>query len=259
VSGDDVPEPAFDDDADTGPLRIPAPGPDPEPEQVADWDPRPAQSTWAGRFDGPLTVSPRQVRAHRTSNVPLIATAAVVAVVLIGGAIFWFTRPSSDDAEPTAAAPPSPATSSATATANDEDEAQLKRLLPRGYAADACEGADPAEAALAQLNCAANTDPDGPVSATYTLMPDRAALDTAFNATIAEAQRVNCPGNIQSPGPWRRNAAPQTVAGTLFCGLRDGQPTVVWTDDAKLTLNAVRSAPGGPTFPALYAWWSSHS
>ena len=109
------------------------------------------------------------------------------------------------------------------------------------------------------MNCTKNTDAGGPVSATYTLASDKASLDEYFNDSVKTVQRVNCPGNIQSPGPWRRNATPQTVSGTLFCGLREGRPTVVWTDDAKLVVSAVESAPDGPTFPALYAWWSSHS
>lgn len=112
---------------------------------------------------------------------------------------------------------------------------------------------------LAQINCGANTDQGGPVSAAYTLVADNTVLDEVFRSTIASATRVDCPGNIQSPGPWRRNATPDKVSGQLFCGLRDGAPTVVWTDEAKLTVSAVRAGAQGPAFPELYAWWSSHS
>jgi hypothetical protein len=70
---------------------------------------------------------------------------------------------------------------------------------------------------------------------------------------------VNCPGNIQSPGPWRRNATPRQVSGTLVCGLQQSRPTVAWTDDIVLLLGVVRADDKGPTLDQLYAWWSSHS
>jgi hypothetical protein len=244
------PEP---DDEDTGPLRVS----EPSPPVHDDWNSAPAQSTWAGRFDAPLTVSPRQVQAPRKRSGSVIGAAAVVAVALIGGVVFWLLRPSSDtagsqDAEPTTSAPAAEPTPTA-------DEARLQRLLPTGYPPDACQAADTPKDTLAQLNCEKNTDIGGPLSATYTLAKDKAGLDAAFNAAVQTADRVNCPGNIQSPGPWRRNATPDKVSGMLFCGMREGQPTVIWTDDAKLVVSAVQSGPQGPTLPQLYAWWSSHS
>ena len=245
---DDV-NPMEPDDGDTGPLRVGASHPD------DDWDPRPAQGTWERQFDAPLTVSPRQLQTSRGPNVLLGTVAAVVAVAVVAGVALWLLRPSSDGAtnpEPTTSATPSPPTPSA----NDE---RLLGLLPKGYPPDSCEPVAASKDTLAQVNCEKNADPGGPLSATYTLARDKAALDATFNAAAQSATRVNCPGNIQSPGPWRRNAAPDTIAGTLFCGLREGQPTVVWTDEAGRTVNVVQSGPGGPTFPELYAWWASHS
>jgi hypothetical protein len=253
VPDDDIDADVPDDD-DTGPLHVTAAPSPPD----SDWEPVPPEGTWAGRFDAPLTVSPRQVRTPRNPNILLGAVGAVVAVALVGGLVFWLTRPSSDRADGPSVEP-STSAAPATPTSNDEDEAKLKRLLPRGYSPDSCEVVAPPKNSLAQVNCARNTDPDGPLSATYTLASDKAALDAVFTNTMQAAERVNCPGNIQSPGPWRRNATPETVSGMLFCGLRKGQPTVVWTDDARLVLYAVQSGPQGPTFPALYAWWSSHS
>lgn len=253
------PEP---DEADTGPLQTVSPDEsfgsrwDSDPE----WNnPVPAQhETWAGRFDAPLTVSPRQMQRQRDMKPILIGTAAAIgAVVVVGGVIFWLTRPSTDSAQPASADPTTSA--SPEPSANPEDEARLQRQLPRGYPADSCEAAQPPEGVLAQLDCEKNTDAGGPLSARYTLAGDRAALDATFNAAIGAATRVNCPGNIQSPGPWRRNATPDRISGQLFCGLQEGQPTVVWTDVEKMTVSAVRAGPQGPTFPQLYAWWSSHS
>jgi hypothetical protein len=132
-------------------------------------------------------------------------------------------------------------------------------MLPKGYAEESCEPGAAPEGALAQVNCGKNSDPDGPSSATYTLAKDRAGLDDVFKRATEAANRVDCPGNIQSPGPWRRNATPQEISGMLFCGLKDESPTVAWTDDDRLVVNVVHAGPSGPTFPQLYAWWSSHS
>lgn len=219
------------DDTDTGPLQ-PITSAD-SPERVDHGglsrdNPPPAQETWAGRFDAPLTVTPRQVQRRRSAK-PLIAAGE-------------------------------PATTTAQEPSIDSQDVQrLQRMLPRGYPDGACAPIEPPEGLLAQVDCDANTDPGGPQSATYTLSGDKTSLEAAFNTLISAATRVNCPGNIQSPGPWRRNATPDRTSGQLFCGLRDGRPSVVWTDEARLMVSAVRAGPQGPTFPQLYAWWSSHS
>ncbi|SEH61924.1 hypothetical protein SAMN04489835_2092 [Mycolicibacterium rutilum] len=251
-------QPDAPDETDTGPLERVAPEPDPDGWGPQWDDPGPPQpSTWAERFEAPLTVSPRTLQRQRNTKPFVIGAAVVGAVAVVGGLIFWWTtRPSSEEAEAPSAPP---ATSTSTQPAKAEEAAQLLKQLPKGYPAGTCEPADSSENAVAQVVCERNADPGGPVSATYTLVADRAALDSEFGAAMATATRVNCPGNIQSPGPWRRNATPDRISGQLFCGLRDGQPTVVWTDDVKMTVSAVRAGPDGPTFPQLYAWWSSHS
>ena len=175
-------------------------------------------------------------------------------VALVGGLVFWLTTRSATDT----AEPPAPATSPAP-TADPADLTRLERHVPRGYPAGACSPGDLSEGVVAELNCGRNTDVGGPLSATYTLAQNEATLDAVFDAEVADSSRVNCPGNIQSPGPWRRNATPDRISGQLFCGLRDGQPTVVWTDVDRMTISAVRAGPQGPTFPQLYSWWSSHS
>lgn len=214
--------------------------------------------TAAGRFDTPLTVSPRQVQRRRDLKPLIIGAAAVGAVAaLIGGLILWW--PSSDGADPPADAAETPSVTPTSVPTTSAEEAQLLRFVPGGYPADACHSTAPSENILAQMDCAENIDSGGPLSGTYRLLGDKAALDTEFNAATAKATRVDCPGRIQSPGPWRRNARLDQVSGQLFCGLQDGQPTIVWTDDARMTISAVRAGPQGPTFPQLYAWWSSHS
>lgn len=236
------------------------PGPSSEPE-------RGEHDTGTRRFDAPVTVTPRPVQRRSVPRSVLIVVAAVIAVAVVGGAAYWLTRPSSEP-RPTAAppaptsttSPPAqPATATPIPTSRAGDEARLMQMLPPGYPPGSCEPVDAPESTLAQVNCARNIDPDGPLSAVYTLVGDREALDAAFTAEMQAANQVVCPGNIQSPGPWRRNATPEKVSGTLFCGLREGRPTVIWTDEDRLLVSAVESGPDGPTFPQLYAWWSSHS
>ena len=70
---------------------------------------------------------------------------------------------------------------------------------------------------------------------------------------------VTCPRTIQSPGPWRRNATPQQVSGTLVCSHRDGLAAVTWTPEANLLVSDVHADRAGPALNQLYQWWSAHS
>jgi hypothetical protein len=237
------------DDADTGPLDIS------EPTRSDDgWGS--VSETWAGRFDAPLTVNPRQVQDNH-KPVIFFTTVAVAVIAGVGGLIFWLVRPSADAPDAPSA---NPTTSSTSASGEaDADTQTLMRLLPAGYPAGSCKPVAAPKGVLAQVNCETNSDPGGPMSATYTMVKDKATLDAAFNDIMGASTRVNCPGNIQSPGPWRRNATPQKTSGTLFCGLQADRPTVAWTDDARLLVSSVHAGRQAPTFDELYAWWSSHS
>jgi len=255
------PEP---DDEDTGPLQIQTPSPplyerrDDEavlPESGLPGDTHlvtPYDTEWPRRFE-PLTVSPRPVRRPRKPMI--LGGAAVLAVVVLAALAFWIFRPSS---EPDSTADDAPAPPTTTA-ADPEVQDQLLRLLPAGYPSESCTPAAAGDGALAEVSCEKNSDPGGPLSATYTLVNDEAALDAAFDDSIRTATRVNCPGNIQSPGPWRRNATPQKTSGVLFCGIHENRPMVIWTNVDDLLVSTVRSGAQGPTFDQLYAWWSSHS
>ncbi|KUI05855.1 hypothetical protein [Mycobacterium sp. IS-3022] len=251
ASVDGVQEPEADE-ADTGPLQAHRPPAAPASDFYA------AQRNWSPRFDAPLTVNPRQVKPQRNFKPLVIGAAVMGAVAVVGGLVFWWSRPSGNGEQPPSAGEPT-TSPSPEQPVRSEDDVRLLRQLPKGYRPDACETAPAAENVLAQVQCGRNDDPGGPLSATYSLVGDKASLEAVFNAAVAAATRVNCPGNIQSPGPWRRNATPDRISGNLFCGLQTGQPTVVWTDEAKMTVSAVRAGLGGPTFPQLYAWWSSHS
>lgn len=176
------------------------PGPSSEPE-------RGEHDTGTRRFDAPVTVTPRPVQRRSVPRSVLIVVAAVIAVAVVGGAAYWLTRPSSEP-RPTAAppaptsttsSPAQPATATPIPTSRAGDEARLMQMLPPGYPPGSCEPVDAPESTLAQVNCARNIDPDGPLSAVYTLVGDREALDAAFTAEMQAANQVVCPGNIQSP------------------------------------------------------------
>jgi serine/threonine kinase PknH len=218
--------------------------------------PAPEQDSFAGRFTAPLTIDPRTtpVRAERVRLGPVVAGVAGVLAVGLAAWLFW---PSSDAGESSATASPTPTTTEQ--PVDTASQTKLLRLLPPGYPSSACKQVDPSKDALAQVDCTQNADADGPPSATYTLLRDKAALQAAFDAVTGGTAVVNCPGNIQSPGPWRRNATPQQVSGTLVCGLKENRPTLAWTDDIVLLLGVVRADAKGPTLDQLYSWWTSHS
>jgi len=224
------------------------------PTQVA-----PAQAVeddHANRYSPPLTVDPRATDVKNSGFQPVTAALIAGIVVLVAALVFVviqiFDKPDSDTAE-------SPPPSTTAATASPADQQKLQGLLPQGYAADSCKPAELPKGALAKVTCSANSDPGGPLSASYTLAPDAAALKASFDGIVGAAKVVNCPGNIQSPGPWRRNATPNQIAGTLFCGLRGDTPTLAWTNDAGLMLATIDGAKSGPNLDKLYAWWSGHS
>lgn len=238
-------EPEPDDD-DTGPLPV---------ERTREQDRQPRDR----RFDQPLSVDPRPVHQDRRPVV-LIAVAAVAVVGL--GAIAWLFWPSADDSDASAAdttTPDSTEIAEADSASPQEAEGQLMSLLPRGYSAAACEGVVPPKGALAQVSCSENTDPGGPLTATYTLAGDNESLLAMFDGVVGALSVVNCPGNIQSPGPWRRNATPDKEAGTLVCGFQQSKPTVAWSTEANLMVSEVQSGPQGPNMVQLYTWWASHS
>lgn len=139
-------------------------------------------------------------------------------------------------------------------------EANLRALLPPGYPPGACTAVDPTNDATATVQCTANNSPGAPQSATFSLLSSPAALRAAFSDTATGNSVVVCPGNIQSPGPWRRNSAPQQPAGDLMCALdATGNPLMAWSSTRDLLLAEIHGEQ--PTVPltALYAWWTTHS
>ncbi|QZA09337.1 serine/threonine protein kinase [Mycolicibacter heraklionensis] len=184
------------------------------------------------------------------------------ALIVVVGLIAWMTsRSGSDelgaggDTSRSAAGASQPTTTMSPA----EAQARLLKLLPSGYPQDTCTSTPPSAGAIAEVTCGRNVDLDGPPAATYSLFPDAGALRQSFDSTVQATTVVTCPGRIQSPGPWHRTATPDKTAGTLLCGVRQGSPVLVWTNDANLTIGSLRTERAAPTLEQFYTWWSSHS
>ncbi|MDV3133365.1 hypothetical protein [Mycobacterium sp. 29Ha] len=162
--------------------------------------------------------------------------------------------------------PESPAPAAAPAQRSDDPtpaptaaQSRLQRLLPAGYSPGACTPAPAPAHAVAKVLCTRNTDRGGPPAASYTLVAEKSSVRPVFDDIVRNSAIVTCPGNIQSPGPWRRNATPQHISGTLVCSYRAGRPAVSWTTDADLLVSDVLADADGPPLDELYDWWSAHS
>lgn len=242
----------------TPPTRPPRPRPTDAPAPVAprpgpDAHQRPLSPYPTPSAQPPRSSPPAPVFTTTPSRTgPSTRTLAVSAVVLVGVllvAVAVWSLLTSDDGAGTQADP--------TPTPSAAAVQRVKNLVPKGYADGDCTPTPGTD--RPSLTCSSNADPGGPQSATYAIYPDRQSLQEAFNATTATFDRMVCPGNIQSPGPWRRNAAPTQVAGTLFCGTERGQAVVVWTSDAQSLLNVAEAGAQGPSLTQLYTWWTYHS
>ncbi|SRX92878.1 putative transmembrane serine/threonine-protein kinase H PknH (protein kinase H) (STPK H) [Mycobacterium tuberculosis H37Rv] [Mycobacterium shimoidei] len=257
------------------PLPRPAPPPHPSPQWGAGVGhthgsadgPRPSftpgGSSWPGQFGAPppgvrpLRRPPRKQRG----KVPLIAAGVVTVVVLLSIWLLWPSG-STPPAESTTEATPTPTAALTTTVPKPpaaESQAKLFGLLPAGYPPDACKPSSPPNNALAKVLCGPNVDPDGPPSATYTLFPDKASVRAAFDKTSKTSAPVDCPGRIQSPGPWHRNATPDQISGMLLCGSQQNNPMVMWSNEEVMLLGIVQTDAEGPTLDQLYMWWSTHS
>lgn len=168
-----------------------------------------------------------------------MATLAVVAAVVV-----TMNRSSS----------PSESAETAAAVADP----RLLEKLPLGVREDSCrpQGDDEAQAGIV---CDGSGKPGEPLTVILREAQDKAGLNSMFSQVLRDHRVVVCPGNIQSPGPWRRNAAPQVTAGTLMCGYQGENTIVAWTDEARLVVVVAEGDPGADALAQLYTWWSDHS
>ncbi|OMC08017.1 serine/threonine-protein kinase [Mycobacterium sp. SP-6446] len=203
----------------------------------------------------PPAPDPPSSTLRKPSRRILLGAAAVVASLALTGMAVWLQH--SSHRAPTNIAAQS--TTPAASTPTPQTGARLLSLLPPGYPPGTCQLLTPPTDAVAYVSCGNSSDPGGPTSAAYLLFPDANSLRSAFTRIVQESTIIECPGRIQSPGPWHRNASPDRTSGTLLCSTRQANPTVAWTNDAELLIGLVTVEPTGPTIEQLYAWWMSHS
>jgi hypothetical protein len=188
------------------------------------------------------------------ARVAVAVTAAIVIAVAALSAWLLLRPPES----PAPAADPTQRTDDPT-PAPTAAQARLMHLLPAGYSPGACTPTPAPAHAVAKIVCTRNTDRGGPPTASYILVAEKSSVRPVFDDIVRNSAIVTCPGNIQSPGPWRRNATPQLISGTLVCSYRAGHPAVSWTTDADLLVSDVLADADGPPLDQLYDWWSAHS
>ncbi|ANE81914.1 hypothetical protein A7U43_23960 [Mycobacterium adipatum] len=214
-------------------------------------------STWNSGGTPPPVVPRPPTRRGPSIGVIAGVTAAVLAVG--AAAAYLLLGPSASDDSGAPAAAPETSAAQATSEVADDPNDRLMRALPRGYPAGACKPVARLQGALATIACTVNKDPGGPMSATYSLLVDTAALNTAIEDLAATSTVVDCPGRIQSPGPWRHNASLHEVSGTLVCGIQNDNPMLAWTDIDRQMIAVTQGRPAGPTLDHLYTWWTTHS
>jgi hypothetical protein len=200
-----------------------------------------------------LFADAQQPRSGRRQILAAVGNLSVLAVALV--AISWLVIHTIDSS----GSQSNSGTTSPGATVITDADDRLRRMLPRGYTTNGCAPAVAPDGALAEVVCGRGPDAGGPPSATFVLVRDSSTLAATFEATVQRLHIVNCPGNIQSPGPWHTNAEPAHSQGTVACGLRDGVPTVAWTNDDELLVNVVHAGQRDSPVNGLYRWWSAQS
>lgn len=215
------------------------------------------KSDLGASVDQTIAITP--IRRPPRMQRPLVILWSIFAVVATIAVVLWaiLLWPSPDPPEATN----SPAAAADTTTAAAE---LLRHNLPPGYRPSDCTATTEPPPAIAGVRCGPHPAIAEATTAHYTLYDATADLDAAFADVTASTTAKVCPGadgGYQSPGAWRRNANPETVAGTLLCGTnQDSQPMVAWTTTSTLLLATIRAdTPQKPSLEQLYTWWSSHS
>jgi len=290
LPGGDVTSGDGGDDAITAPLPILVSMPDfdgaqadvgdraaarPQPEWItaphrdAALDQRHAPPPHTPRARDPFLPARRRRGRPGWANRRVAAMAGVSALV-VGAVMLSLTGRSGEQGNPAVSQDnlPSPTAQAAPATPSAGDQAKLVGLLPADFGvAGVCQAGDVVPAGtLASVECTPRPPrPDGPAVATYRLVGQKENLAGLLKDALDRTAIQICPGNIQSPGDWRRTAAPQVAAGTVFCGTRGNTAVVGWTDTDRLIFAEIRSAPASPGTPTgaalgdLYQWWSMNS
>lgn len=199
-------------------------------------------------------LQPPPPRRHRPGRAWIVGAVAAVVVVVVAAAVWYVWRPGGSTADETDSA----------AAVSDQVEDDLSAaqvvldLVAPRHPSGACAPVSTESEAVAVVVRCSDDRANAPRSATYSLAESPAELGVLFDELVGDLRVVTCPGNIQSPGAWRR-AGSTTPAGTLVCGTRGEVPTVAWTTDGDELLSVVSTDPGPRSLEMLYAWWSQNS
>jgi serine/threonine kinase PknH len=194
----------------------------------------------------PTTRTTAGVRGSRT----VVLVVAVGLVALAAGVAFVVARHSGGRSS-TGVPSSRPSVSTTTAPASQPLQ-RLYQVLPRAYTSDNCSPADsPNRQALATVECKKTPDPGSPTYAAFSLYPNAAALDKAFQDGISEDAVTPCPHGGDSPGIWHTEGAPNVSAGSVVCGTYNKGPDLLWTQNRDLPIGDIQ----GPDLNALYQFW----
>jgi serine/threonine kinase PknH len=195
----------------------------------------------------PTTRTTAGVRGSRT----VVLVVAVGLVALAAGVAFVVARQFGGRSS-TSLPSSRPSVSTTAAAPATQPLQRLYQVLPRAYTSDNCSPADsPNHQAQATVECKKTSDPGGPTYAAFSLYPNAAALDKAFQDGISEDAVTPCPHGGDSPGVWHTEGAPNVPAGSVLCGTYNKGPDLLWTQNKDLLIGDIQ----GPDLNALYQFW----
>jgi hypothetical protein len=167
------------------------------------------------------------------------------------------TPPPTDTPPPTATPTVAPATASAPPPTGDA-LALLMTHVPDSHK-DTCTPVDVAEGALAEVGCSAGTD--GNIFVTYTLYPDAASMQAAYDAAVeiyrSDANSTTCSDGANWPSEYDYTID-EVPAGTVMCEDSFELPEMWWTDTRYNILSNSFSALGA-TREEMYTFWHDES
>jgi serine/threonine kinase PknH len=143
------------------------------------------------------------------------------------------------------------AATAAASPATEADTQTLIDLLPTGFTGDNCHSVTPSQSRqLAIMECGKNADPSGPGWGRFTLYSDTSSMDSTFSSIIADDELLTChDGWSPSPTNWRSDLG----NGQVSCGLYEGDPELVWTNNTTSVLGVITRL----DIDSLFAWWQA--
>ncbi len=217
--------------------RPPAPAPPPvapapTPQRVPG-APGPAPPQWPA---GAPPTPPRR-------NTTLILVLAIVGVVVLAGAGVGIFLAVGNGDEPGPGPAPSPSPSPMTEAFPNASESQLLAQIPDDLQTPPCTRGDVLlNGAIAAVDCFTDT----PQLLTYTLFPDAASMNAAYDQEVTQAgvprETGDCSVGEASEDSWV--TAEDVESGRLLCYRDGGTGVIVWSHDSRLILAEARRPAG---------------